>query len=136
MPDLGRSADNMNKMEEGRSGSGVQLPPEVHGAVQDPHDLKGLARDPEEDDVLPLSGELAGRKEVIPVAVDAGILPDLLKSPPHGIQVGLLLGGPPSLQGIGPDGSEILQGGAGKLEPHDSARIAARKSSLEPIATV
>lgn len=112
------------------------MSPEIHGAVKNPDDLKGLARDPKQDDMLALGCDLTRGKEVMPEAMESRILANLSESPPDSVQVGLLLGSTPSLQGVVPDGSEILQGRKGEFEPHDSERMADKKSSLDPIAMV
>jgi hypothetical protein len=106
---------------------GREMAPEVHGGVEASDDDQSLVVGTDEEDVATFGGNAAAGEEVSSEPIAQGSGSEGVDPRPELAQVDLLLLGPPSLEGVGADGAEVIEGGLGEDELHCSPRTRSLK---------
>ncbi len=80
-----------------------EMPFEIHGGMEHPHDLKQIRFRPEKNHVFALGGDPATRKKIRPQPIAGGIKTDGVKLRPNPVQVAVLLFSTPGFQRVNAD---------------------------------
>lgn len=109
---------------------------EVHGGVEDADDLQGIVVRSEENDVAAFGGDAAAGEEVFPETETMGVRANRFEAGLEIPKVALLLFRAPGFEGVGADGTEVVEGSLSEDKLHASPRTRSMKCCSDWISTV
>ena len=108
---------------------------EVHGGVEDADDLQGMVVSSKENDVAAFGDDAAAGEEFFAETITMGVRANRFEAGPEIPEVALLLFRAPGFESVGPDGTEVVEGGLGEDKLHAPPRTRSMKCCSDWIST-